>query len=109
MQLIADTGALLWKTHVEDHPQGAISGTPKLEGGRLYVPVSGGEEEVAAGNANFVCCKFRGNMVALDVATGKQIWKSYTIAEPAKMTGKAPGGTEILGTLGCLDLVFSNN
>jgi polyvinyl alcohol dehydrogenase (cytochrome) len=96
----AETGKLLWKTHVEDHPQGAITGTPKLEGDRLYVPVSGGEEEVAAGNPAFVCCKFRGNMVALDARTGKQIWKSYTIAEPAKMTGKSPAGTEIWGPAG---------
>ena len=95
-----ETGALLWKTHVEDHPEGAITGTPKLDGGRLYVPVSGGEEEVAAGNVAFVCCRFRGNMVALDAATGKKIWKSYTIDEPAKMTGKSTDGTEIWGPSG---------
>jgi polyvinyl alcohol dehydrogenase (cytochrome) len=96
----AATGAPLWKAHVDDHPEAAITGTPKLEAGRLYVPVSGGDEEVAAGNPGFVCCKFRGSMVALDAKTGKQIWKSYTIAEPAKITGKTSTGTEIWGPAG---------
>ena len=96
----AATGAPLWKTHVEDHPEAAITGTPRLEAGRLYVPLSGGDEEVAAGNPTFVCCKFRGNMVALDAKTGKQIWKSYTIEEPAKLTGKTANGTEVWGPAG---------
>jgi polyvinyl alcohol dehydrogenase (cytochrome) len=96
----AETGSPLWKTHVDDHPQAAITGTPKLEAGRLYVPVSGGEEEVAAGSPDFVCCKFRGSLVALDARTGKQIWKSYTIAGPAKMTARSSAGTEVWGPAG---------
>ena len=96
----AETGALLWKTHVEDHPEASIAGTPKLDGGRLYIPVSGGDEELAAGNPSFVCCKMRGSIVALDAKTGKQIWKSYTISEPAKLTGKTSAGTEVWGPAG---------
>jgi polyvinyl alcohol dehydrogenase (cytochrome) len=91
---------LRWKAHVEEHPSATITGTPKLEAGRLYVPVSGGEEEVSAGNPAFVCCKFRGSLVALDAETGKQVWKTYTIAEPAKMTGKTAAGTERWGPSG---------
>ncbi len=98
--LDVSTGALRWKTHVEDHPYATITGTPKLEAGRLYVPVSGGEEEVSAGNPAFVCCKFRGSLVALDAATGRQIWKTYTIAEPAKLTGRTPAGAERWGPSG---------
>ena len=98
--LDASTGALRWKTHVEEHPYATITGTPKLEAGRLYVPVSGGEEEVSAGNPAFVCCKFRGSLVALDAATGRQIWKTYTIAEPAKLTGRTPAGAERWGPSG---------
>jgi len=93
-------GALRWKAHVEDHPYATITGTPKLEAGRLYVPVSGGEEEVSAGNPTFVCCKFRGSLVAIDAETGRQIWKTYTIAEAAKMTGRTPAGTERWGPSG---------
>jgi polyvinyl alcohol dehydrogenase (cytochrome) len=81
------SGGLLWKTRVDEHLYAEITGTPKLEAGRLYVPVSGGAEQVAAGNPGFACCTFRGSLVALDAATGKQLWKTYTIAQAAKPTG----------------------
>ena len=38
--------------------------------------------------------------MALDATTGKQIWKSYTIAEPAKLTGKTSAGAETWGPAG---------
>jgi polyvinyl alcohol dehydrogenase (cytochrome) len=96
----AQTGAELWTVRVEDHPAASITGSPKLVGDRLYVPVSGGGEEVAARDPNFACCKFRGSLVALDAKTGKQIWKSYTISDPAKMTGKTAKGIEVWGPSG---------
>ena len=96
----ANTGALLWKTRVDDHLYAEITGTPKLEKGRLYVPVSGGAEQVAAGNPSYECCTFRGSLVALDAASGKQIWKAYTIPEPAKPTGRNAAGTSKWGPSG---------
>jgi polyvinyl alcohol dehydrogenase (cytochrome) len=96
----AHTGARLWTTHVDDHPGASIVGTPKLVGDRVYVPVSGGGEELAAANPNYVCCKFRGSLVALDAKTGKQIWKSYTISDAAKITGKNKTGTDVWGPSG---------
>ena len=41
-----------------------------------------------------------GALVALDAKTGKQIWKSYTISEPAKLTGKTATGVEVWGPAG---------
>src|SRR5580658_3207853 len=70
----AETGAVIWKTHVDEGSEATITGTPKLEGARLYVPVSAGEESIAAADPKYPCCKGRGSMVALDVKTGKQIW-----------------------------------
>ena len=96
----AGTGELLWKTRADEHLYAEITGTPKLEGGRLYVPVSGGAEQVAAGNPAFECCTFRGSLVALDAESGKQIWKSYTIPEPAKQTGRSTAGTAKWGPSG---------
>jgi polyvinyl alcohol dehydrogenase (cytochrome) len=96
----ASTGAMIWKTRVDEYPFAVVTGTPKLEGSRLYVGVSGGEEPVSAGNPMFECCKFRGSMVALDAATGKQIWKTYTIAEAAKITGRTSAGTPTWGPAG---------
>jgi polyvinyl alcohol dehydrogenase (cytochrome) len=89
----AATGALLWKIRVDDHLYAEITGTPKLEKGRLYVPVSGGAEQVAAGNPSYECCTFRGSLVALDAASGKQIWKANTIPEAAKEMGRNSAGT----------------
>ena len=96
----AETGAVIWKTHVDEGAETAISGTPKLDGARLYVPVSAGEESVAAADPKYPCCKLRGSMVALDAKTGKQIWKTYTISDPAKMTGKTSTGVETWGPSG---------
>ena len=96
----ANTGAMIWKTRVDEYPFAVVTGTPKLDGNRLYVGVSGGEEPVSAGNPMFECCKFRGSMVALDAATGKQIWKTYTIADAAKVTGRNSAGTQTLGPAG---------
>ena len=79
----ASTGELVWKTKVEEFPAGWVTGSPVLFENRLYVPVAS-NEETAAIDAKYECCKFRGSVVALDAGTGRTIWKSYTIAaEPA--------------------------
>ena len=84
------TGELVWKVKVDDHPRALITGAPAA-GRFLYVPVASGEEG-AGPNPNYPCCSFRGSVVALDTATGKQIWKTYTIAEEPKQVGKNSNG-----------------
>jgi polyvinyl alcohol dehydrogenase (cytochrome) len=95
----AATGQLLWKTRVEDHPAAMITGAPALWEGRLYVPTSS-YEEVTGGSPKYECCKFRGAVTALDAATGKQIWKSYTIAEAPHPVRKNKQGTQLWGPSG---------
>jgi polyvinyl alcohol dehydrogenase (cytochrome) len=95
----ASTGALLWKTKVEDHLAARITGSPAFYHGRLYVPVASIEEGSAI-QVKYECCSFRGSVVALDGATGKQIWKSYTIAEPARPTKNNKSGTQLWGPSG---------
>jgi polyvinyl alcohol dehydrogenase (cytochrome) len=90
--LDAQTGKQLWKIKVDDHAFARITGAPSYANGRLYVPVSS-VEEVAGARPNYPCCTFRGSVVALDVATGKQIWKSYMIPEAPKEVGKNSVGT----------------
>jgi polyvinyl alcohol dehydrogenase (cytochrome) len=97
--LDTNTGKLLWKTSVEDHPAARVTGTPKLHGGRLYVPVASREEWLSA-DARYPCCTFRGSVVALDAKTGKQIWKTYTIADAAKPLSKSKAGTPLWGPSG---------
>jgi polyvinyl alcohol dehydrogenase (cytochrome) len=77
-----NTGKLIWRKKVDDQPFTRITGTPKLYDGRLYVPIAS-QEENAGSNPQYACCKFRGNVMALDAKTGATIWKSYTTPEPA--------------------------
>lgn len=95
----ANTGKLTWKTRVESYPGAFVTGAPTLHEGRLYVPVSSGEEVFGAA-PTYECCKFRGSVVALDAAGGKQIWKSYTIPEEPKPVRKNAAGTQLWGPSG---------
>jgi polyvinyl alcohol dehydrogenase (cytochrome) len=97
--LDATTGQFLWKVAVDDHPAARVTGAPAFYGGRLYVPVSSVEEASAMSPA-YECCKFRGSIVALDGATGKQIWKTYSIPDPAKPLQKSATGTQLWGPAG---------
>lgn len=95
----AATGAMIWKTKVEDHRGARITGTPVLYSGTLYVPVSS-LEEATGSRPTYECCTFRGSVVALDAATGRQIWKAYTIAEAPQPTTKNAVGTQLYGPAG---------
>ena len=96
--LDASTGALRWKRLVEKHPLIRLTGSPVLHEGRLYVPTSS-YEEVGKG-PEYACCTFRGSIVALDAATGAEIWKAYTIAEEPRVMGKNNSGVDSLGPSG---------
>jgi polyvinyl alcohol dehydrogenase (cytochrome) len=97
--LDANNGQLLWKVKVEDHPAARITGSPAFAGGRLYVPVSSIEEAFAMQPA-YECCRFRGSIVALDGATGKQIWKSVSVPEPLRSLSKNAAGAQLWGPAG---------
>jgi polyvinyl alcohol dehydrogenase (cytochrome) len=94
----AGSGELLWKRRVDDFPFARVTGSPTFHNGRLYVGVASGEETAGA-VADYECCKFRGSLVALDAADGRQLWKTYTI-EPAKPTTKNKVGTQLWGPSG---------
>jgi polyvinyl alcohol dehydrogenase (cytochrome) len=90
----AHTGALLWKVNADPHPLAVVTGSPTLFEGRLYVPVSS-REEAAGGSLNYPCCTFRGSIVALDAATGRQVWKTYAIPDPPQPSRKNSRGTQL--------------
>jgi polyvinyl alcohol dehydrogenase (cytochrome) len=100
-EISAVAGSLLWKKHVDDNFAAMISDTPALYKGVLYAGVSS-FEEVMAGSPKYPCCSFRGSVVALDAATGKQIWKTYTIETPSQpiagTTRNGPSGAGIWST-----------
>jgi polyvinyl alcohol dehydrogenase (cytochrome) len=88
----AGTGEQVWKIGLDSHPAARITGAPQLYENRLYVPVASLEEATAA-NPAYECCTFRGSVAALDVLTGRQLWKTYIIAETPKPVGKNAKGT----------------
>jgi polyvinyl alcohol dehydrogenase (cytochrome) len=97
--LDANTGQRRWKVKVEEHLDAMITGAAAYHNGRLYVPVSSLEEGTAA-IPTYECCTFRGSVVALDAASGKQLWKTYTIPQAPQRTTKTARGTQLWGPSG---------
>jgi polyvinyl alcohol dehydrogenase (cytochrome) len=94
-----DNGSQIWRVRPESHPRSRITGSPLLVGNRLYVPISSGEEGDSA-DPRYPCCTFRGSVVALDTVSGRKIWQTYTIDQPARPTRKSPQGVQYFGPAG---------
>ncbi|HSS99697.1 MAG TPA: PQQ-binding-like beta-propeller repeat protein, partial [Terriglobales bacterium] len=92
----ANTGEQLWQKKVEDFPGARISGSPQIYENAIYVPVSSVEENTSF-DSKYECCRFRGSIVALDLNTGQEIWKTYTIPDPPAKTKLTPQGTQLWG------------
>jgi polyvinyl alcohol dehydrogenase (cytochrome) len=95
----ASNGELLWRTHIDDHAHAKIVGGLEYFDGRVFVPLTAAEEGPAM-NPKYECCSARGGLIALDARTGKQIWKTYTIAETPHIVGKTSAGANIWGPSG---------
>jgi polyvinyl alcohol dehydrogenase (cytochrome) len=66
------TGGLVWSTQVDTDPNAQITGSPVIYDGIAYLGISSKGE----GNEQD---SFRGAVIALDTATGKLLWKAYTV------------------------------
>jgi polyvinyl alcohol dehydrogenase (cytochrome) len=87
------TGNLLWVTKVDDHPSALITQSAVAHEGKVYVGVSSGEESTAAFVPNYPCCSFRGSMLALDLNTGRLLWRTYTTSALPGFSGAAVWGS----------------
>jgi polyvinyl alcohol dehydrogenase (cytochrome) len=114
--LKAESGELLWKQRPVDHWSTMSTATPQFYKGVIYVGFSSFEEAVAA-NPSAACCTFRGSVAAIDAATGRKIWQSFTITGPVQTEGKqqGPSGAGIWSTptidekLGALYIATGDN
>jgi polyvinyl alcohol dehydrogenase (cytochrome) len=95
----AASGKQLWKTKVDNFPVAGITSSPVVYNGRVYIGVRSGEEAAGA-SPDYECCRFRGSVVALDAATGRVVWKTYTIPDPPRPTRKNKSGTQLWGPSG---------
>jgi polyvinyl alcohol dehydrogenase (cytochrome) len=97
----AESGELLWKTRPVEHLFAEVTATPQFYQGVIYQGFSSIEESLAA-DPSAECCTFRGMVAALDAATGRTIWQSFTIDEAARPTGpgkrQGPSGAAIWST-----------
>jgi len=101
MKVDAKTGALLWITRVSVHPGSVITAAPSVIGNTVIAGVSSVEEDLAA-DPTYVCCTFRGSVVALDLSTGRILWQTYTAPDNG---GKAGGysGNSVWGSTPAID------
>ena len=96
----AETGKPLWVTKLDTHPAAAVTGAPAVYAGRVYVPIQGVGEEGQGIHSPKGCCTFRGSVSALDINTGKVLWKTYTVPEEPKARGKSVTGVPVFGPSG---------
>jgi len=96
----AQTGKELWRSpELEKHPISVLTGSPVVVGDRLIVPISS-IEEAAAMSKSYACCTFRGSVAALDLKTGKLLWKTVMIPEPSKVIREKAPGVNVQGPAG---------
>jgi polyvinyl alcohol dehydrogenase (cytochrome) len=97
--LDAETGRQLWIEELSDHYTARITAAPAIYGERIYFGISATEEAFSA-SLSYPCCTFRGSVVALDVKTGRQLWRTYAIAEDPQPVRKNSAGTQLWAPAG---------
>jgi polyvinyl alcohol dehydrogenase (cytochrome) len=94
------TGQQIWKRKADDYPAAAITGALTIQDGKVFVPIQGLNEEGSGGRGQTPCCRFRGNLVALDVNSGDVIWRTYMVDEPKSRGTNTRSGQEAFGPAG---------
>jgi polyvinyl alcohol dehydrogenase (cytochrome) len=91
----AKTGALIWKTQLENvDPNAIVTSSPTVVNGVVYTGVASVEEGLVAPyplGAGIQCCIAHGSAVAVNASTGQIVWKTYTA--PAGYTGTSIWGS----------------
>ena len=83
------SGQVVWRTKAETHPSAKVTGSISGHDNMIFVPVGNWEEDWARAYPNifvepidpashYPCCSARGSLVAMDVETGKILWKRHT-------------------------------
>lgn len=90
----AQTGERRWITRLDEHPSAQVTGSPIMVGERLYIGVSSNEgskfvkDRTAKSN-------FRGSLVALDIKSGRIVWKTWTMPDNGGRLDSWSGGAII--------------
>jgi polyvinyl alcohol dehydrogenase (cytochrome) len=97
--LDAVSGQEVWTKRPDEHEAVRLSAPPLVHNGVVMIPVASWEETRSLNN-EYPCCTFRGSIAALRLRDGAEVWKTYTVARRAEITGKTPLGTNTLGPSG---------
>lgn len=84
-------GALMWGFRADPHPSAMITQSPTVHNGAVYVGVSS-LEELQADDPTYECCTFIGNMLKVDLKSGKVMWRTYMAPSNNNKTGDFSGG-----------------
>ena len=106
MAVNKQTGTLLWKTLVESNAFPIVTQSAVVDASSqtpvAYVGVASAEEAFAAFIPGYVCCSFRGSMLALNASTGQILWKTYTVP-PNNASGGNYSGGAVWGSTAVID------
>ena len=96
----AASGRDLWASEPLDaNPVSGITGSLVASGDQLFVPMTSGEEGAAI-QKTYACCTFRGSVAALDITTGKTLWRTSMIPEPVRPIRVNSDGVQMQGPAG---------
>lgn len=79
--LSKEDGKLLWQTRIDDNPMVYSIQAPLVADGRVFIGTANATEEGATLYDNPACCVFRGQIAALDAATGTLQWRFHPLPE----------------------------
>ena len=103
--LNASDGTLRWDREAPgDNPVAMLSGTPLVDRGRMYVPLSSFEIGLVV-NPFYGCCTTSGGLAAVDTRDGRTLWYRRSIPSQPRIVGRhflfveewAPSGAPVWG------------
>lgn len=97
--LEAGSGRLRWIKRIDSHESARATAAPVVYQDMVLIGVSSWEE-TRARNLDYLCCTFRGSVLALRIRDGSQVWRSYTIRETPRASGQDPSGRPQWGPSG---------
>jgi polyvinyl alcohol dehydrogenase (cytochrome) len=98
--LDAQSGALRWISRADQQPSARVNGNVTLHEGVVFVPISSNQEFTVSMIPTTPCCSFRGSIVAFEIKTGRQLWKTSLIDEPLHELGLNYKGVKRYGPSG---------
>ena len=94
-----DDGALLWKSQLSSDLFSVVTGSPVLEGNRIYLGLSSSESAAPLVIPGYVCCEGSGRILAVDANNGAILWNTPTIPDDLRGVGKYSGGAVWLSNM----------